>query len=283
MTFQNFITRVPKWNHSIIEQERKRICEKSKCDYLEDLISCVHIIQLKVLTSMRVGNKQKKISINIPKADDFIHKIYINVARKLYKNVYLFEVSTSNLETQKNNRAFEILIQECILLTIRESIPIESIIKSYMDETIEEEVVEEIKEEIVPNEEVSSSEVVQNTTLSSLEESERAPEPSNSSNSTNSKLTNDPVIGNVSFNDIDFARDENNTEVKIQAPKTIERLEELEKQRAQKQLETDDDLNDTIRISDIHVDLNMLDINDLNDANSNSLPEMLLDDIEVLE
>jgi hypothetical protein len=280
MTFQNFITRVPKWNHSIIEQERKRICEKSKCDYLEDLISCVHIIQLKVLTSMRVGNKQKKISINIPKADDFIHKIYINVARKLYKNVYLFEVSTSNLETQKNNRAFEILIQECILLTIRESIPIESIIKSYMDETIEEEVVEEIKEEIVPNEEVPSSEVVQNTTLSSLEESERAPEPSNS---TNSKLTNDPVIGNVSFNDIDFARDENNTEVKIQAPKTIERLEELEKQRAQKQLETDDDLNDTIRISDIHVDLNMLDINDLNDANSNSLPEMLLDDIEVLE
>ena len=277
MTFQNFITRVPKWNHSIIEQERKRICEKSKCEYLEDLISCVHIIQLKVLTSMRVGNKQKKISINIPKVDDFIHKIYINVARKLYKNVYLFEVSSSNLETQKNNRAFEILIQECILLTIRESIPIESIIKSYMDETIEEEVVEEIKEEIVPNEEVPSSEVVQNTTLSSLEESERAPEPS--------KLTNDPVIGNVSFNDIDFARDENNTEVKIQAPKTIERLEELEKQRAQKQLETDneDDLNESIRISDINVDLNMLDINDLNDADSKSLPEMLLDDFEVLE
>ena len=146
-----------------------------------------------------------------------------------------------------------------------------------MDETIEEEVVEEIKEEIVPNEEVPSSEVVQNTTLSSLEESERAPEPS--------KLTNDPVIGNVSFNDIDFARDENNTEVKIQAPKTIERLEELEKQRAQKQLETDneDDLNESIRISDINVDLNMLDINDLNDADSKSLPEMLLDDFEVLE
>jgi hypothetical protein len=275
MTFQNFITRVPKWNHSIIEKERKRICEKSKCEYLEDLISCVHIIQLKVLTSMRVGNKQKKISINIPKVDDFIHKIYINVARKLYKNVYLFEVTSSNLETQKNNRAFEILIQECILLTIRESIPIESIIKSYMDETIEEEVIEEIKEEIVPNEEVpSSEEVIQNTTLSSLEESERAPEPS--------KLTNDPAIGNVSFNDIDFARDENNTEVKIQAPKTIERLEELERQRAQKQLETDNE-DESIRISDINVDLNMLDINDLNDSESNSLPDILLDDIEVLE
>jgi hypothetical protein len=285
MTFQNFITRVPKWNQSIIEQERKRICEKSKCEYLEDLISCVHIIQLKVLTSMRVGNKQKKISINIPKIDDFIHKIYINVARKLYKNVYLFEVSSSNLETQKNNRAFEILIQECILLTIRDSIPIESIIKSYMDETIEEEVIEEIKEEIVPNEELpvpaGPSEAIQNNTLSKLEASESASEPSKSS----SNVVTDPGVGNVSFNDIDFARDEHNTEVKISAPKTIERLEELEKQRAQKQLETnnDDDLNDSIRISDINVDLNMLDINDLNENESNSLPDILLDDIEVLE
>ena len=34
---------------------------------LEDLVTCVHIIQLKILTAMRVGQKQKKIDINIPK------------------------------------------------------------------------------------------------------------------------------------------------------------------------------------------------------------------------
>lgn len=27
MTFQNFISRIPKWNPTIIETERKRICE----------------------------------------------------------------------------------------------------------------------------------------------------------------------------------------------------------------------------------------------------------------
>ena len=43
-------------------------------DYLEELVTCVHIIQLKLLTAMRVGQKQKKIDINIPKLDDFIHK-----------------------------------------------------------------------------------------------------------------------------------------------------------------------------------------------------------------
>ena len=61
MTFQNFISRIPKWNATIIEVERKRICEKSGCSYLEDLVTCVHIIQLKILTTMRVGHKQKKL------------------------------------------------------------------------------------------------------------------------------------------------------------------------------------------------------------------------------
>ena len=66
MTFQNLISRIPKWNSVIIEDERKRIIERSGCNYLEDLITCVHIIQLKVLTCIRVGNKQKKIDISIP-------------------------------------------------------------------------------------------------------------------------------------------------------------------------------------------------------------------------
>ena len=75
MTFQNLISRIPKWNATIIAQEKQRIIENTKCSYLEDLISCVHIIQLKVLTCIRVGNKQKKIDISIPKLDIFVHKI----------------------------------------------------------------------------------------------------------------------------------------------------------------------------------------------------------------
>ena len=58
MTFQNFITRIPKWNSNIIEMERRRIVEKSGCGYLEDLVTCVHIIQLKLLSAIRVGQKQ---------------------------------------------------------------------------------------------------------------------------------------------------------------------------------------------------------------------------------
>ena len=137
MTFQNLLARIPKWNSVIIEEERKRIIERSGCNYLEDLITCVHIIQLKVLTCIRVGNKQKKIDISIPKLDHFIHKVYINTARKVYMNVYLFEKNISPLQIQKNNRELETIVEQCILNAIRESIPTEAIIRAYMDESEE--------------------------------------------------------------------------------------------------------------------------------------------------
>ena len=84
MTFQNYLTRVPKWNSTLIEAECKRIIGASKCSYLEDLLTCVHITHLKLLTSVRVSQKQKKIDIDIPKLSTFIHKIYIHLARKIY-------------------------------------------------------------------------------------------------------------------------------------------------------------------------------------------------------
>ena len=142
MTFQNFLTRVPKWNQTIVDNESNRIILESNCNYLEDLITCVHITQLKILTSIRVSNKQKKINIEIPKINNFIHKIYINYARKLYSNIFLFDITISSLEIQKNNRELEIICKECILNTIRNNIPIEKILNAYIDETNEDEIIE---------------------------------------------------------------------------------------------------------------------------------------------
>jgi len=149
MTFQNFLSRIPKWNPAIIELEKTRITNTSGCGYIEDLITCVHIIQLKALTCARVGLKQKKVDINIPSVDDFIHKIYINVARKLYTNIYLFEKDIMPLQIQKNNRELEIIIKECILNSVRDNIPIEEILRAYLDETEEQDVRIEEKNEVI--------------------------------------------------------------------------------------------------------------------------------------
>ena len=237
MTFQNLLSRIPKWNEDIIESERKRIIERSGCNYLEDLISCVHIIQLKILTCIRVGNKQKKIDISIPKLDSFIHKVYINAARKMYKNTYLYDKNVNALEKQKNIREIEVILQECIMMAIRESIPTEEIIRAYMDETVEEE--EEIIIEDIPSD----------TTETQGGEKEKEEEKEKEDPITNKEdipeqvpsiknIDEEVVKTQLTFNDIDSILDENDEEKKIEAPKSIERLEEISNDRAiQRKLE----------------------------------------------
>ena len=137
MTFQNFLARIPKWNTNIVETETKLIIESSGCAYLGDLLTCVHIIILKALTCVRVGIKQKKIDIDIPPLHKFIHSVYILVARKIYANIYLYEMKLSPLQTQQHNYQIEQIINECILNAVRDSIPVASILRSYLDETAE--------------------------------------------------------------------------------------------------------------------------------------------------
>jgi hypothetical protein len=140
MTFQNLLSRIPKWNQTIVLAEQDRIIKSCNCSYLEDLITCVHIIQLKILSCVRVGNETKKITIDIPDTSSFIHQIYINIARKLYSNIYLFEIDIPPLEQQRRNREFELLVQTCIMNTIRDKIPVETLLRQFIDETQEIEV-----------------------------------------------------------------------------------------------------------------------------------------------
>lgn len=259
MTFQNFISRIPKWNSNIVETEQKRIKEKSGCSYLEDLITCVHIIQLKLLTAVRVGSKQKKIDVKIPSISNFIHKVYITSARKIYKNVYLFERNITPLQIQKNARELEILIQESILNTIRESIPVDVLLRSYLDETTEEDIQTEImEEEITP-----------------------PPVPSDLQLSTSETIQPGlPIKKSLSFNDMD---DMDNIPTK----------ESLQVSHQQKSLETEgsslpNENTTTPSLSDklnIGGDMNSLtheEVHSLDPPTVEVLPDLLIDDIEIL-
>ena len=260
MTFQNFISRIPKWNSTIIEEEVKRIVEKSNCGYLEDLISCVHIIQLKNLTSMRVGSKQKKIDIKVPQLNDFIHNIYINCARKVYTNIYLFERNISPLQMQKHNRELEVIVREGIINTIRDNIPVEDIIKAYMDETVEEDVDVEESEEIISTEPIVDEN--EDTENNDSENNNNETNETNNTNNTNNTM-NQPGI---SFSDVDETSDINNNISSVTAPKDIDTLEEISNLRNEarnlEEEDDDDEINERIKIGDI-VKLDDLDIHDL--------------------
>lgn len=287
MTFQNMLSRIPAWNTSTIEEERKRIIERSGCQYLEDLITCVHIIQLKVLTCIRVGNKQKKIDISIPKLDSFIHKVYIHSARKIYMNVYLFEKGITPLAVQKNNRELEVIIQECILTAVRESIPTEEIIRAYLDESVEQEeevIIENIIEPVVKddfkNESNDDDELTDKSDIG-INEDPIIPETVPSIKNIN----DEPTITRLTFNDFDSSIDSENKEEIITAPKTIERLEQISTERAfQRKLEEEEEeMEDRIKISTESIDFNDLGITSLDgntmSSSNDNIDSISLDDI----
>ena len=281
MTFQNLLTRIPKWNPTIIENERKRISEKSGCTYLQDLVTCVHIIQLKLLTAIRAGNKQKKIDIDIPKLDDFIHKAYINCARKIYKNVYLFELGIEPLQIQKNNRELEILVQESILNAVRESIPVEAILRAYMDETIEEDVTEEVKEEIVEDPIAKKEKEIEKEVKEIIEQNGgKISEPSQI-NELAELAAVSTIPKQLSFNDTDKVIDSYGSQMNIEAPKTIERLEEVYRGEMSYPDDDGDDDSVKLKISDENIALDG--IESFDGPESDPFPELVLDDFDVLE
>lgn len=303
MTFQTFLSRVPRWNAQMIEDERKRIEEESACAYLEELVTCVHVIQLKALTCVRVGHKQKKVDIDVPSAEQFIHRVYTNVARKLYTNVYLFEKDISPLDVQKHNRELEIIIKECILNAVRDTMPIEKILRAYMDETEEQDV--DVKEEILVKEEprseadnddppshvVVSENIPENIEAPSdnivlkTEEAVQSAFASAAPPAGNSEATVAPTLANetLTFSNVDKAIDTNGVQTQIDAPKTAERLEQIateSAERARQEREEEED-EDVLKIGG-DIALELADVNDLNREVALQTPPAL-EGIEVLD
>jgi len=277
MTFQNFLCRIPKWNQTTIEDERKRIIEKSGCNYLEDLITCVHIIQLKILTCVRVGHRQKKIDISIPKLDDFVHKVYINTASKVYRNAYIFDKYASALQQQRHAREFEIIVEECILKTIRESIPTEAIVRAYLDES--EEFEEEVIVENAPNEDTTEKDMTEKDTTEkdTKEKEDSLPPISLDAVPSITNVSDEPVTTRLTFNDIDSAIYDDGREEKIQASKAISDLEDLGTIRAlEKRMLEEEDRPLTIGGDEMSLDLGAMDLNPFSLNGS----DVLLDDIE---
>jgi hypothetical protein len=256
MTFQNYLSRVHKWNHEIIETETQRIIKETQCPYLEDLMTCVHIIMLKNLTTIRAGAKNKKVDVDIPKLDDFIHKIYIEVARRIYKNVYLFDKGAKALDKQKNMRECELIIRESIVNVIRKSMPIERIIRAYLDETSEEQLVQ-IKEEFVKEEPAKEEPVKEEPAKEEIKMKVEKIEVSK----VGGGEPENQIVENVRFNDKDTVLDfkskqkvstlEKVKPQEVEAPKDIERLEELSQKREQErklQEEQEEEIDDGEKI-----------------------------------
>ena len=133
LLFRELLEKVPIWNSEIINSECSRIVNNSKCDWIDDLITAVFISHTKILTSIGPNQSFQKINVTIPKTSTFVHKSYINSARELWKNPYLFNEGVPGHEYQKNNKEIENIIKNCIENTIRNLLPIKEILKEHLE------------------------------------------------------------------------------------------------------------------------------------------------------
>ena len=126
MEFQKKLRGVLEWNPNIISNELKKITDS--CSWFNDLLAAVIVTNVKILTSVKLRKSKKKIQIKMPSSDDFLHKVYINTARRYYENPYIVQ--------SKDNNAVQNIIFEAIEDAIRDCLPVQNILQLYLGDAI---------------------------------------------------------------------------------------------------------------------------------------------------
>jgi hypothetical protein len=169
ISFQTLLEGVSEWNMDKVQRETQAIAISTQCDYLEELLTAVFIAHTKVLSAIRLTNKNKKLQITIPKLEHFLHRTLTECSRLLWRNTFLFATTGSALERQKNMCQIENLIKEGVLQGVRSMLPVKSILREYLstddtdteadddDDDDEEEEEEEDEEPVAKSKKAGSN------------------------------------------------------------------------------------------------------------------------------
>lgn len=132
--FQVLLQEVKQWNQTIVKQHADEMAKA--CPWFTELLTAVIVAHVKILSSVRVGYGQPKpkISIKMPSNEIIVHSAYINCARDVYNDPEVFMSNKSDAEKQ------DILtprFRKCIDQTIREFLPYQHILTTYIgDQTM---------------------------------------------------------------------------------------------------------------------------------------------------
>ena len=196
ISFQTLLEGVSEWNMDKVQRETQAIAISTQCDYLEELLTAVFIAHTKVLSAIRLTNKNKKLQITIPKLEHFLHRTLTECSRLLWRNTFLFASTGSALERQKNMCQIENLIKEGVLQGVRSMLPVKSILREYLstdDTDTEAEDDEEDEEEEDDDEEEDEKTIVKPkksiSNNSKVAETEPSSSPTGPSSTTESLQT----------------------------------------------------------------------------------------------
>ena len=147
--FQKKLKDVPNWNQNIIDENVQKA--SVNCGFLEDLLSAVYFSNVKILSSVKIKKSKSKVHIKLPELDDFIHKTFIEIAKRIYSNPQTFSIKIHGSE-MNNKEIVMPFITDAINDAIVKSLPFQNILSTYFgnklhgDESSSEEESDEESE-----------------------------------------------------------------------------------------------------------------------------------------
>ena len=161
--FQSFLKRIPKWSNAMIEEEKKRIL--SNVEYPEDILDLIKATVKSNIAILTFNGKSSNKRID-PKfyqnidIGDFIHRIYIECAREIWNNPYLFYHIYEPIDLKRNQRDCFALIKIGIKEAIRKMLPRRFILETYLNEGLEDKTETNFEKILTENESKSVNKLV---------------------------------------------------------------------------------------------------------------------------
>ena len=130
--YQKLLKEVPNWSDAMSKQHTDNIT--NRCAWFNDLLAAVFVSCVKILSAVRLNKDNKKISLKLPTNEVFVQTCYNNAAKDLYRDPYIYH-ETQN-EHARNDKLYERFCA-CIETTVKELIPVQQILQTYMSQTQE--------------------------------------------------------------------------------------------------------------------------------------------------
>lgn len=127
--FQILLKEVPNWSNAMSKRHSDNI--SSRCAWYGDLLAAVFVACTKILSAVRLRSDNKKISLKLPTDEVFIQTCYNNAAKDIYKDPFIFHDEQS--EYLRDEKLI-VRISACIETTVKELIPIQQILQTYMSQ-----------------------------------------------------------------------------------------------------------------------------------------------------
>lgn len=127
VAFQALLRDTPNWSNSMVKGHTDAVVDS--CSYFSDLLAAVFVASTKIMSSVRLRQDTRKISLKMPSNETFTHTVYINAAKAIYSDPYIFG---DDISEQKRDADLRLRFSKVIEDSVKELIPIKEILSTYM-------------------------------------------------------------------------------------------------------------------------------------------------------